>query len=1176
MSTTAGDKTSNVANFALSKDFPELVRFQIHALKGITTSLLLKKIYSYQNDSATSFLDCTSALIESKLKEHLAETEVIAEVQIESGIGKKLTVPVIVGLSSEIEKQTCRPIIGSGDEITYIDDAFVKFTPSEGPIDVAPKTSSSLLSSAAISASADSSSFSSMSSKPNTLSFLDSKNWIELPIEYSKLPIEAALVLTVCCYDVRTGQKQLLCSGRMPMFSDTCTLNAGRYTVELQLPESPSYSLLQVPEKKKSTLSENILEKIQFDNSRPTWLNKLTITKLDFIESKTTFLPEYQNPKIRLIIVFPSFDIPIVFSDIKYVPISLPSYDPSSYALNYDPMFNEITYTNKVNKITENNMSLIYSTESLPFDPDQIRGEQMEDPVEQKFRRLERMQHLSPLDKELKPTLRMRESLSLVMKKQFFEKMTAKERNMVWRYRWFMLNTLIVGNTPGWSNALINFIKCVDWNNSAEINEFETILRNLKENLNLKSRELLGWKKESAFDIFVRKLQIIDCLELLSCNYRNFIVRNMAVERLERATDSEISVFMVQLVQSIKNETFLNEDAQSERSSDKYDSAKALSINDIEVVHVDEEENELKTPGSAKSGNTSNYTLASSDYQIVDTVNESSGSDTHITDFIDSILFKNKKLKSINIPDIPSRFINFMIDRVIRDASLTNYFYWCLKVEVEEEQLRNNNSTIYDMIANNNNSSKNNNAINAMVSNGHMDNGNSNINNYYTNKGTTSNQNIGDGNKNGFALGSKKGILSVPATMNEPNKMFHKIIHELTMKKFIVSLAQSQHGKAKLYELRRQIELVNKLHNFCYKIKVDHRKETTPMKVEALKTMLAEKHKRTIFGSKYESRGILMEENRSESMLDFPKLTMPLDPSVIVNGTLPEESAVFKSSLNPLKITFKTTQSSKYPIMYKIGDDLRQDQFVIQIITLMEKILESENMDLKLKPYKILATGEVEGFIQFIPNNSLSHILSKYNNSILLYLQTFNPDPTAHLGVNPQVMDNYVRSCAGYCVVTYILGVGDRHLENLLLSKDGYFFHADFGYILGQDPKPFPPLMKLPIQIIEGMGGADDINYKTFCQYCFITYITLRKNSSLILNLVQLMINTSIPALRTGIENSEAEKMELLWKVEEKFMLDLNDEEAVLHFQNLIDSSVNAVLPVVIDRLHNLAQYWRS
>jgi phosphatidylinositol 3-kinase len=73
-------------------------------------------------------------------------------------------------------------------------------------------------------------------------------------------------------------------------------------------------------------------------------------------------------------------------------------------------------------------------------------------------------------------------------------------------------------------------------------------------------------------------------------------------------------------------------------------------------------------------------------------------------------------------------------------------------------------------------------------------------------------------------------------------------------------------------------------------------------------------------------------------------------------------------------------------------------------------------------------------------------------------------------------------------VITYLLGIGDRHLENLLLTTDGHLFHIDFGYIFGRDPKPFPPPMKFPKEMVVAMGGANSNTYKYVCSIWSVSF----------------------------------------------------------------------------------------
>ncbi|XP_017786866.1 PREDICTED: phosphatidylinositol 3-kinase catalytic subunit type 3 isoform X2 [Nicrophorus vespilloides] len=336
--------------------------------------------------------------------------------------------------------------------------------------------------------------------------------------------------------------------------------------------------------------------------------------------------------------------------------------------------------------------------------------------------------------------------------------------------------------------------------------------------------------------------------------------------------------------------------------------------------------------------------------------------------------------------------------------------------------------------------------------------------------------------------------------------------------------------------------------------------------VKLVKTVSSESGNRKKKSEKLQQ--LLASTDSKFNFIKFDPMPFPLDPSVQIKGIIPSKASLFKSALMPSKLHFITTNDSEYVAIFKHGDDLRQDQLILQMITLMDKLLRRENLDLKLTPYRVLAMSTKHGFVQFIDSITVAEVLAN-EGSILNFFRKHHPSETGPYGIAPEIMDTYVRSCAGYCVITYLLGVGDRHLDNLLLTTSGKLFHIDFGYILGRDPKPLPPPMKLSREMVEGMGGINSDHYQEFKKQCYTAFLHLRRHANLMLNLFSLMVDASVPDI--ALEPDKAVR-----KVQDKLRLDLGDEEAVRYLQNLLELSVTAVVAVVVEQLHKFAQYWRK
>lgn len=255
----------------------------------------------------------------------------------------------------------------------------------------------------------------------------------------------------------------------------------------------------------------------------------------------------------------------------------------------------------------------------------------------------------------------------------------------------------------------------------------------------------------------------------------------------------------------------------------------------------------------------------------------------------------------------------------------------------------------------------------------------------------------------------------------------------------------------------------------------------------------------------------------------------PLNPSIVLCEICADKCKFMDSKMKPLWLMYKNKYDT-LGLIFKNGDDLRQDMLTLQMIQLMDVLWKTEGLDLRMLPYGCLSTGNKTGLIEVVKNsdtianiqrnNSNSAATAAFNKDALLnWLKSKNPGDKLD-----QAIEEFTLSCAGYCVATYVLGIGDRHSDNIMIRETGQLFHIDFGHFLGNFKSKFginrervPFILTYDfVHVIQEGRTNNSEKFERFRECCEQAYKILCRNGTLFVNLFALMKAAGLPELSSS------------------------------------------------------------
>jgi len=202
--------------------------------------------------------------------------------------------------------------------------------------------------------------------------------------------------------------------------------------------------------------------------------------------------------------------------------------------------------------------------------------------------------------------------------------------------------------------------------------------------------------------------------------------------------------------------------------------------------------------------------------------------------------------------------------------------------------------------------------------------------------------------------------------------------------------------------------------------------------------------------------------------------------------------------------------------MIKSNDDLRQEVFVMQLIHFYKSVFAKAMLPIWLKTYRILSTSKDTGLLEFLTDTISIDGLKKNpsfpeEGGLRTYFEMVYGSPDGNSFKAAQ--RNFMLSLVGYSIVSYLLGLKDRHNGNIMIDVRGRLIFIDFGFAMGMAPGhefsfEWPPF-KLTKDYLDVMGGVRSDCFTEFKRLFITGFMAARENSQIAMGLVEIMMYKS-------------------------------------------------------------------